>query len=61
MIMIQEIVNECKQIYKWHLAKCEVFEPLVQKIPKDVKSNGHKQVFIKKHNKNNEIIKYKAF
>ena len=41
------------------LTKREVFGLVVQ-TPKDVKSVGYKQVFVRKHNENNEIIKYKV-
>ena len=41
------------------LTKREVFEPVVQ-TPEDVKLVGYKQVFVRKRNENNEIIRYKA-
>ena len=39
--------------------KREVFGPVVQ-TPKGVKLVGYKWAFVRKHNENNEIIKYKA-
>ena len=42
------------------LTKWEVFGPIVQ-TPEDVKLVGYKWVFIRKHNENNEIIRYKAW
>ena len=41
------------------LAKREVFGPVVQ-TPKDVKPVGYKWVFVRKHNENDEVVKYKA-
>ena len=41
------------------LTKREVFGPIVQ-TPEDVKPVGYKWVFVRTHNENNEIIKYKA-
>ena len=39
--------------------KRDVFGPVVQAL-KGVKPVGYKWVFVQKHNKNNEIIRYKA-
>ena len=41
------------------LMKREFFGPIVQ-IPKGVKLVGYKWIFVRKCNKNNEIIRYKA-
>ena len=41
------------------LMKRDVFGPVVQ-TPKGVKSVGYKWVFVRKHNENNEIIRFKA-
>ena len=41
------------------LTKQEVFGPVVQ-TPEDVKLVGYKWVFVRKHNENNEIIRYKT-
>lgn len=41
------------------LAKCEVFRPVVQ-TPKDVKIVRYKWVLVRKHNENDEVIRYKA-
>ena len=40
------------------LIKQDVFGPIVQ-TPKGVKPVGYKWVFVRKRNKNNEIIRYK--
>ena len=40
-------------------AKCEVLGHVVQ-TPKDVKPVGYKWVFVRKRNKNDEIVRYKA-
>ena len=64
-------VEECQQRNDWpkwkeamqeelnSLIKQEVFGPIVQ-TPKDVKLVWYKLVFIRKCNKNNDIIRYKA-
>ena len=41
------------------ISKTKSFWTVVQ-IPKDVKFVGYKWVFVRKHNKNNEIIRYKV-
>ena len=41
------------------LMKRDVFGPVIQ-TPKGVKPVGYKWVFVRKHNENNEIIRYKA-
>ena len=41
------------------LAKREIFEPIVQ-TPKDVKLVGYKWVFVRKHNENDEVVRYKV-
>ena len=41
------------------LAKCEIFG-LVVYTPKGVITVGYKWVFVRKHNKNNESVRYKA-
>ena len=41
------------------LMKQEVFGPIVQ-TPKGVNLIGYKWVFVRKHNENNEIIRYKT-
>ena len=59
-------MNECWS--KWKeaiqtelksLAKREVFGPVVQ-TPKDIKPVGYQWIFIRKRNKKNEIMRYKA-
>ena len=59
-------MNECWS--KWKeaiqtelksLAKREVFGPVVQ-TPKDIKPVGYQWIFIRKRNKKNEIVRYKA-
>ena len=42
------------------LTKWEVFEPIIQTL-EDVKQVRYKWVFIRKHNENNEIIRYKVW
>ena len=41
------------------LTKREVFG-LITQTPEDVKHVGYKWVFVRKHNENNEIIRYKT-
>ena len=64
-------VEECRHRNDWSkwkeviqaelnsLTKREVFRPVVQTL-EDVKPVGYKWVFVRKHNDNNEIIRYKA-
>ena len=64
-------VEECRHRNDWliwkevlqaelnSLIKREVFRPVVQTL-EDVKPVGYKWVFVRKHNENNEIIRYKA-
>ena len=63
-------VEECRHKNDWpkwnkaiqaelnSLTKREVFLPVVQTL-EDVKPIGYKWVFVRKHNENNEIIRYK--
>ena len=64
-------ISECQQRHDWpkwkeaiqieltSLAKREVFGPIVQ-TPEDVKPVGYKWVFVRKRNKKNEVVRYKA-
>ena len=64
-------VEECRHRNDWpkwkeaiqaelnSLTKREVFGPVVQ-TPEDVKPVEYKWVFVRKHNENNEIIRYRA-
>ena len=52
--------KEAMQVELNSLTKRKVFGPIVQ-TPEDVKLVGYKWVFIRKHNENNEIIRYKAW
>ena len=51
--------KEAIQVELNSLTKREVFGLVIQ-TPKDVKSVGYKWVFVRKHNENNEIIRYKV-
>ena len=42
------------------LAKHEVFRPIVQTL-EGVKPIGYKWIFVRKHNENNDITRYKAW
>ena len=52
--------KEAMQVELNSLTKRKVFGPIVQ-TPEDVKSVEYKWVFVRKHNENNEIIRYKAW
>ena len=51
--------KEVMQVELNSLTKQEVFGPIVQ-TPEDVKPIRYKWVFVRKHNENNEIIRYKV-
>nr|AEL30347.1 copia-like polyprotein [Arachis hypogaea] len=65
------LVEECRQKNDWpkwkevmkaeldSLAKREVFGPVVR-TPEDVKPVGYQWVFVRKRNKKNEVVRYKA-
>ena len=64
-------MNECRRQNDWlkwkeaiqtelkSLAKQEVFGPVVQ-TPKNIKHIGYRWIFVRKKNKKNEIVRYKA-
>ena len=66
-----QTMNECWKMNDWpkwkeaiqielnSLTKWEVFGPVVQ-TPENIKLVGYKWVFVRKRNKNDEIIRYKA-
>ena len=66
-----QTVEECRRRNDWpmwkeaiqaelnSLAKCQVFGLVVQ-TPDSVSPVGYKWIFIRKHNKKNEIVRYKA-
>ena len=66
-----QIVDECQKKKDWpkwketiqtelnSLAKWKVFGPVAQ-TPRNIKLVGYKWVFVRKRNKNDEIIRYKA-
>ena len=64
-------VNECRQRNDWpkwkeaiqveltSLEKRDFFGPIVR-TPEDVKSVGHKWIFVRKRNENGKVVRYKA-